>query len=125
MTRTSIITLALGLTLATAAMAQPTLTASSPAQNAVVAKATEIALSFSEPVNAKATSVELVMTSMPGMTMHDPMRIGGYKLAPAADGKALTVKFGAPLPKGGYSLAWKTAGKDGQRASGALRFTVQ
>ncbi|MFT2622017.1 Ig-like domain-containing protein, partial [Escherichia coli] len=64
-----LITAALGA--AAPAFAAPTLTSSTPAEQAEAAKVTPITLNFSEPVDPAASGVEVLMTGMPGMDHHD------------------------------------------------------
>ena len=59
----------------TAALAHAKLVASTPAANAKVAKVTSIQLKFSEKLVASTVKAELVMTGMPGMADHPPMKI--------------------------------------------------
>ena len=69
----------LPLMLATPAHAHVELVASNPAAGASVAKPTRMSLSFSAPLAADKSSVDLIMTAMPGMTDHPPMPIKGFK----------------------------------------------
>lgn len=79
-----------------AAQAHSKLVASTPAANASVAKPTSISLSFNEQVMPAFSGAEVVMTGMPGMANHQPMKLSGLKPSWSADGKTLTLTAGAP-----------------------------
>ena len=58
-----------------AASAHTKLVGSTPAANATVSKVTAVSLRFNEKVIASTVKAELVMTGMPGMANHAPMKI--------------------------------------------------
>jgi methionine-rich copper-binding protein CopC len=108
-----------------AAMAHPKLLSSSPATNATVAKPTKLSLTFSEKLLAPLSSVELVMTGMPGMADHAPMPIKGFKTAVEGDGKTMVVTLPRALPAGSYDLSWHIVGADQHRLEGKYAFSVK
>jgi methionine-rich copper-binding protein CopC len=108
-----------------AAMAHPKLLSSSPAANATVAKPTKLSLTFSEKLLAPLSSVELVMTGMPGMADHAPMPIKGFKTAVEGDGKTMVVTLPRALPAGSYDLSWHIVGADQHRLEGKYAFSVK
>jgi copper resistance protein C len=113
------------LGLAPPAMALPGLVSATPAQGSTTAPVSEISITFSEPLVAAQSGVEVVMTGMPGMDHHPPMPMTGVKTSLAGDGVTLLARLGRPLPAGTYALRWHAAGGDARRASGTLTFTVK
>ncbi|PZN92891.1 MAG: copper resistance protein CopC [Alphaproteobacteria bacterium] len=107
------------------AFAQAKLVASTPTASATVAKPGKIILTFSEKVMPNLTSVDLVMTGMPGMADHQPMKMTGFTSAISADGKTLTLLMKRALPSGSYDVRWHAAGADTQRTEGSFAFTVK
>lgn len=110
--------------LATPAAAEPALVAAAPANGASVAKVTRLSLTFSEPITP-ASTVELVMTGMPGMKDHPPMPIRGFAAAVDRDGRSLTAPLPRALPAGSYDLRWRAVGADGKPNTGTIRFTAK
>lgn len=117
--------LAAGTGMAAPALAKPALVSATPAEGASADKPNQIALTFSEAVNPAASGIEVVMTGMPGMEHHQPMKMGGVKVAVSSDGKVVTATLPRPLPTGSYAARWFAAGNDAERASGTLAFTVR
>ncbi|PZQ20967.1 MAG: copper resistance protein CopC [Sphingopyxis macrogoltabida] len=103
-----------------AALAQAKLVASTPAANARVAKAPSIQLRFSEPVSAATVRAELVMTAMPGMTDHPPMKIG-IAAALGKDRRSMTLTPKRALVPGTYRVTWSATGSDGSTFSFSVR----
>ena len=112
------------LAFAGSAQAHTKLVASSPAANATVTKPTKIMLTFSEKVVPAFSGAELVMTTMPGMAMHEPMKMG-FTSAMSADGKTMTLLMKRALPTGTYKLSWHAAGTDTHRMTGDYSFMVK
>ena len=67
--------LALSLGLPATALAHPKLLSASPAANATVGATKRVTLNFSERLLPKLSGGELVMTGMPGMAAHGPMKV--------------------------------------------------
>lgn len=107
------------------ALAHPKLVSTTPAAGATVANATRLSLTFSEPLMAPVSGMDLVMTGMPGMAKHGPMKIAGFNTAVAADGKTLVATFPRALPAGTYRLDWHAVSTDTHRITGNLTFTVR
>ena len=107
------------------ASAQPKLLSSTPAANATVSKPAKLSLTFSEKLLPTLSSVDLVMTGMPGMASHAPMPIKGFKTLIEGDGRTLTVTLPRSLPVGSYDLNWHAAGADQRKISGKYSFTVR
>lgn len=105
------------------ALAQPSLTTSTPAAGSTVAKPTKIALGFNETLTPAHSSIVLVMTAMPGMSHHQPMPIKGFTVE--TKGKAMTVTLPRALPAGTYALTWNAMGADQKHAQGSYTFTVR
>lgn len=113
------------LAFAGSAHAHTRLVSSSPAANTTVAKPGRVVLTFSERVVANFTGATLAMTSMPGMSNHQPMPITGFTSAMSADGKTLTLTMRRALTPGTYQLKWHAAGTDTHRMEGTLSFAVR
>ena len=110
---------------ATPALAHAKLVTSTPAANAAVDKPGKIVLVFNEKLMAKFAGAKLVMTGMPGMADHQPMKMTGFTSALSADGKTLTLLMKRALPSGSYEVKWFAAGADTHRMEGGFTFTVK
>ncbi|MBE1529009.1 hypothetical protein GGC65_003465 [Sphingopyxis sp. OAS728] len=108
----------------TAALAHAKLVASTPAANAKVTKVTSIQLKFSEKLIASTVKAELVMTGMPGMADHPPMKIA-IGSAMGKDGKSMTLTPKRALVPGTYKVKWSAAGADTHRMGSEFSFTVK
>ena len=118
-------TAALALLLApTAASAHAKLVSSTPAANATVSKVTSVGLRFNEKVIASTVKVELVMTGMPGMANHAPMKIAVTPMM-GKDGKSMTLSLKRALVPGTYKVKWAAAGADTHRMGSEFSFTVK
>lgn len=107
------------------AQAKPNLIAAIPAAQATVASPRQIMLTFSEAVAVPPSSVALVMTAMPGMTHHDPMKVTGFATNLADGGKTLQATLPRALPAGTYHLSWQAGADGGEMAVGDYSFTVK
>ena len=107
------------------AMAQPKLLSSSPAAKAAVSKPTQVSLRFSEKLTAGRSSIALVMTGMPGMAQHAPMKMTGFTTGLSPDGRTLIAKFPRALPAGSYALTWSVAAADNRVVQGNLVFSAK
>jgi len=74
-----------------AANAHTKLIGSTPAANSTVSKVTSVTLKFNEKVIASTVKTEFVMTGMPGMANHAPMKIP-YTSAMGKDGKSIDAR---------------------------------
>lgn len=108
----------------TAASASAKLVSSTPAANATVSKVALVNLRFNEKVIASTVKAELVMTGMPGMANHAPMKIPATS-AMGKDGKSMTLSAKRALVPGSYKVKWSAAGADARRISGEFSFTVK
>lgn len=113
------------LAVAGTAQAHTKLVASTPAANAVVAKPTSISVSFNEKAMPTFSGAEVVMTGMPGMVNHKPMKLSGLKPSWSTDGKTLTLTAGRAFPVGTYQVTWHAAGADTHRMQGSFIFSVK
>ena len=116
--------LAGGAALATPAAAQPKLVSAQPAAGAPAAKTTRIALAFNEKIAPQGSGMSVVMTGMPGMANHAPMKMAGFKTSVSPDGKTLIATFTRALPAGTYEVKWTAAAASG-RAQGQIGFTAK
>lgn len=117
--------LAFALVSATTAQAHTKVVTSSPAANASVAPTNTIRITFNEKAVPTFSGADVVMTGMPGMANHAPMKITGLKTAWSPDGKTVTMTAGRPFPKGSYQVAWHAAGADTHRMQGNFNFMVK
>jgi len=115
---------AAGALIAAPAIAHPKLVGSDPAANSAVKRPAKIQLRFSEKVMPKLSGANLIMTGMPGMKNHPPMRIKGVA-ALAPDRKTLVFSPASPLPAGTYRVDWHAIGSDTHRITGGYTFTVR
>lgn len=106
------------------AFAHAKLVASTPAANATVSKVTSVGLKFSEKLIASTVKAELVMTGMPGMKDHPPMKIP-FTSAMGKDGKSMTLQLRRALVPGTYKVKWSAAGADTHRMGSEFSFTVK
>jgi methionine-rich copper-binding protein CopC len=107
------------------AQAHPKLVSAIPAADSIVAKPGRIELHFSEKLVPAFSGVDLVMTAMPGMSGHAPMKMKGLATTVGADGKSLVVTPKGPLPAGDYKLNWHAVAGDSHRIQGSYVFKVK
>lgn len=107
------------------AEAHPKLVASTPSVNATVAKPAKIELKFSEALIGTMTGADLVMTGMPGMANHSPMKMTGFTSAIGKDGKTLTLLMRRALTAGTYRVSYHAVSTDTHRIEGNFNFTVK
>lgn len=105
------------------ALAHAKLLSSTPAANAAVSRVTAISLAFNERLIASTVKVELLMTGMPGMTNHAPMKVA-FRSTMARDGKSMTLSPTRRLSPGTYMVKWSAAGADTHRMGSEFSFTV-
>lgn len=107
-----------------AASAHAKLVGSTPAANATVSKVASVTLRFNEKLVASTVKAELVMTGMPGMANHAPMKIPATSTM-GKDGKSLTLTAKRALVPGTYKVKWSAAGADTHRMGSEFSFTVK
>lgn len=109
-----------------AALAHAKLLSSTPAANATVSKnkAKSITLMFNEKLMASTVNAELVMTGMPGMKDHAPMKIAFTSMM-GKDGKSMMLMPKKALVPGTYKVSWSAAGADTHRMGSEFSFTVK
>jgi methionine-rich copper-binding protein CopC len=107
------------------AQAKPNLVAAVPTAQATVTAPRQITLTFSEAVAVPPSSVALVMTAMPGMAHHDPMKVTGFATSLSDGGKTLQAILPRALPAGTYRLTWQAGSSSGEMADGAYSFSVK
>lgn len=106
------------------ALAHPKLVSATPAPNATTDATARLQLVFSERLVAQFSGADVVMTEMPGMKMHGPMKMP-VKASLAEDGKTLVLTLAKPLPKGSYRVDWRVVSADTHRVQGNYSFKVQ
>lgn len=107
------------------ASAHTRVVASSPAANAAVAPMTTVSITFSERTVPAFSGADIVMTGMPGMAAHAPMKLNGMRPRWSANGRMLTLTAARPFPRGTYRVSWHAAGTDTHRMQGNYSFTVR
>lgn len=115
--------LAVGLSPATVS-AHTKLVSSTPAANTTASKVTSVNLVFSEKIMASTLKTELVMTGMPGMANHAPMKIATTSHM-GKDGKSVMLMAKRALTPGTYKVTWSAAGADTHRMGSEFSFTVK
>jgi methionine-rich copper-binding protein CopC len=117
--------LALSLMLAPAtALAHAKLVGSTPTANSAATKVTSVNLRFNEKLVAATVKAELVMTGMPGMADHPPMKIATTSTM-GKDGKSMTLLVKRALVPGTYKVKWAAAGADAHPMKGEFGFAVK
>lgn len=116
---------AIALMSSSAALAHAKLLASTPAADATVSNVKTLSLSFSETLVEKLSGVEIVMTGMPGMANHAPMKVAGFKSTLGGDGKVITIALPRALPAGSYDVKWHAVTADTHRIEGGYSFSVK
>ena len=106
------------------AFAHPKLITATPAPNSGTAPTARLQLAFSERLVAQFSGADVVMTEMPGMKMHGPMKMA-VKANLAEDGKTLVLTLQKPLAKGNYRVDWRVVSTDTHRVQGNYSFKVQ
>lgn len=111
--------------IAGSAQAHTKVVASAPAANTAVAPMKAVSITFNEKTVPAFSGADIVMTGMPGMASHKPMKLNGMKTGWSANGKTLTLTAARPFPKGTYQVVWHAAGTDTHRTQGAYSFIVK
>ncbi|MFZ1741972.1 MAG: copper resistance protein CopC [Pontixanthobacter sp.] len=109
---------------ATPLLAHPSLATATPSANATVAPTNRIDLVFNEKIMPANTRMQLMMTSMPGMANHAPMKMP-ISVMMGKDGKSVMVMMKKPLTTGSYELRWMASGDDNEVVSGKYAFKVK
>lgn len=115
----------LATTLAAPAMAHPKLVTAGPAEGSTASNVTQVSVTFSEPLMAAMSGMDLLMTGMPGMDHHQPMKMTGVKTSVGSDGVTLVAKLARPLSPGTYEADWHVVSTDTHRVTGKLTFNVK
>lgn len=110
---------------ATPALAHPKIVSATPAEGSANAKVSQVSITFSEPLVAAMSGVDVVMTGMPGMDHHEPMKMTGVKTSVAADKVTLVAQLPRALPAGTYEANWHVVSTDTHRVAGKLTFSVK
>ncbi|WP_316157527.1 copper homeostasis periplasmic binding protein CopC [Cupriavidus sp. BIC8F] len=108
----------------TAAFAHPKLVSSTPADKAEVAAPQKIELEFSENLASQFSGASLVMTGMPGMANHAPMKVAA-KVSGSDDPKTMVITPAQTLAPGSYRVDWRAVSSDTHPINGNIAFTVK
>jgi methionine-rich copper-binding protein CopC len=111
--------------MASPAAAHPKIVSAQPAEGTTGSNVSQISITFSEPLVAAMSGMDVMMTGMPGMANHAPMKMTGVKTSVAADGVTLVAKLPRPLPVGSYEADWHVVSTDTHRVAGKLDFSVK
>ena len=109
---------------ANAALAHPKLLSSTPDANAEVSAPERIELRFSEDLMPQFSAASLVMTGMPGMTGHPPMKMA-IKVSATQDPKTMVITPTQALPAGSYRVDWRAVSSDTHPVTGSVPFSVK
>lgn len=109
---------------ATAALAHPSLIDSTPKDNSEGPAPAKIELRFSEKLTRQFSKANLVMTKMPGMASHGPMKMAA-KVGMADDPKVMVLTPNQALAPGKYSVEWRAVSADTHPVNGKITFTVK
>lgn len=108
------------------ALAHPRLLSATPANGSTASAVKRISLAFSEPLIARLSGVDLMMTGMPGAGhVRHAMKINGVGVSVGGDGKTLNATMPRPLPAGTYDANWHAVSTDTHRMTGKVTFTVR
>ncbi|WP_019449194.1 copper homeostasis periplasmic binding protein CopC [Cupriavidus sp. BIS7] len=107
-----------------AAFAHPKLVSATPADNAEVPAPTRIELQFSENLVKQFSGANLVMTGMPGMTDHPPMKVA-VSVSGGDDPRTMIITPKSPLVPGTYRVDWRAVSSDTHRVNGSITFTAK
>lgn len=110
--------------LASAVFAHPKLVSSTPTDKAEVAAPAKIELHFSETLMPQFSGANLVMTGMPGMVNHAPMKVA-TKVSGGEDGKTMVITPTQPLTAGTYRVDWRAVSSDTHNVNGTISFQVK
>jgi methionine-rich copper-binding protein CopC len=107
-----------------AALAHPALLSSTPEENAEVVNTERIELHFSEKLVTQFSGASLVMTGMPEMPGHAPMKMQ-IKVSGTDDPKTMVITPTKPLPAGTYRIDWRAVASDTHPVTGSIHFSVK
>lgn len=106
------------------AFAHPKLVSSTPADKAEVSAPQKIEIKFSEDLMTQFSGANLVMTGMPGMTDHAPMKVAA-KVSGSDDPKTMVITPAQSLMPGNYRVDWRAVSSDTHPINGNIAFTVK
>ncbi|MCZ2499134.1 copper resistance protein CopC [Xylophilus sp. Kf1] len=110
---------------ATAALAQPRLVSTVPAEGTEAASpAAPVELHFDQALLVRSSAARLVMTGMPGMSGHAPMPMA-VTVSAGEDGRTMRIVPRQPLPSGTYRVDWRAVAQDDRAGTGTVAFTVK
>jgi copper resistance protein C len=106
------------------AFAHPKLLSSTPSDKAEGPPPAKIELHFSEALVPEFSAANVVMTAMPGMDMHSPMKVA-FTVTGDTDGKTMVITPRQPLTTGTYRVDWRAVSTDTHRVTGNFSFEVK
>ena len=106
------------------AFAHPKLLSSTPTDKAEGPAPAKIELHFSESLLPEFCAANLLMTAMPGMSNHSPMKMA-FTVSGDTDGKTMVITPKQPLTAGTYRVDWRAVSADTHRVTGNFSFEVK
>jgi methionine-rich copper-binding protein CopC len=106
------------------ALAHPRLVSATPADKSEVPVPSRIELVFSENLVKQFSGANLIMTAMPDMTDHPPMKVAA-NVSGGDDPKAMIITPKSPLVPGTYRVDWRAVSSDTHPVSGSITFTAK
>ncbi len=107
-----------------AAFAHPKLVSSTPADGTEGPAPQKIEIQFSENLTKQFSGASLVMTGMPGMSDHAPMKVAA-SVSGADDPKTMVIMPKIPLVAGSYRVEWRAVSSDTHPVNGVVNFKVK
>lgn len=105
-------------------LAHPKLVSTSPTADAEGPPPQKIELQFSENLVKQFSGANLVMTGMPGMSDHPPMKIPAT-ISGSDDPRTMVITPKTPLVPGSYRVDWRAVSSDTHPVTGAVNFKVK
>ncbi|MDB5662997.1 MAG: copC [Sphingomonas bacterium] len=124
MNRLAVLAAVATLAVATPVLAHPKVVSATPATGAAVASPRSIELRMSETLMPRLSGASMVMTGMPGMPGHAPMKMTATTTI-GADGKTIRLTPAKKLPAGNYRIDWHAVAGDTHRVTGTHEFAVK
>jgi methionine-rich copper-binding protein CopC len=124
MNRLAVLAAVATLAVATPVLAHPKVVSATPAAGAAVASPRSIELRMSETLMPRLSGASMVMTGMPGMASHAPMKMTATTTI-GADGKTIRLTPAKKLPAGNYRIDWHAVAGDTHRVTGTHEFAVK
>lgn len=110
--------------LASAAFAHPKPVSSTPVDQTEVTAPTKIELEFSGILTTQFPGTNFVITEMPGMSGHSPVKVGA-KVSAGDDAGTMVITPAQLLTTGTYRVEWRAVSSDTHPMTGNFTFKVK